>query len=103
MLRIDKWNGRYCIFGFGEETGNKEIFLEAFKTLNLEIGKCYFIGSSRTFFDLVSEDLATCHRYRENWNGYHDLFKLNLKTGEKLGEVSRVAPEHGLHRQAFIK
>ena len=50
MLRFEKCNGRNAIFGWDGEESNLEIALEAIKTLNLEPGRSYYIGSGRCFF-----------------------------------------------------
>jgi|688.fasta_scaffold225582_4 hypothetical protein len=102
MLRLEKCSKRNAIFGFTEEATNLEVALEAIKTLDLQMGRSYYIGSGRCFFNYESKNYATMHCHRENWNGWNDLFKFNPQTGERYGEVTRVAPEHGQHRQSFV-
>lgn len=94
-------NHRHCIFGFNEDSSNKEIIKEALGCLSLDQGTQYFVGSSRQFF-VIHAGEVTVHSYRENWNGWHDNYKLTLEGEDMPYQVSEVDYSLGRHRQAFI-
>jgi hypothetical protein len=53
------------------------------------------VGYTRTFILLKDDGRITVHCYRENWNGWHDLFEI-LPSGEKGRDVCDVDSSQGI-------
>lgn len=99
-MQLDIFNGRTCLIDFNDEQEKAEVILEAVRTLSLAYGSKYFIGYGRMFFVRHEDETISVHCYRENWNGYHDNYRI-YPDGTVDYSVIQSNYSEGRHRQSF--
>lgn len=99
-MRLEKWNGRNCLFGF-EQDGGLNVLKKAYSDRLLPDNTKVFVGSSR-FFGVVSGSVLRTYKMRENWNGWHDVGAYSLPDFTSIGTIVPADGSVGRHRNVLV-
>ena len=100
-MHVEKNDCGRILLGWNDDDDTEVIAKQALAEGLLPVDTKVRVGYTRTFLVLKDDGRITVHRYRENWNGWHDLFEI-LPSGEKGRDVCDVDSSQGIHRQAFV-
>ncbi len=98
-MHLEKWNGKYCLFGF--EGNGLDVFKEAYSLGVLPEETSVFLGSGK-FFCVLRGDILRTYLMRDNSNGWHDVAAYSLPDFEEVGTRISADPSRGLHRDTVV-